>query len=390
MAASEATNPGVLRPYRRCSGVGCHRAAGALRCPTCLKLGLPDSFFCDQTCFKESWAIHKLLHTVPPPSSYDSSLPSHFIGFKFSGPLRPMHISPTRVVPDSIKKPNYAVTGDPFDERAADRRPIPEYTPAQIEGMRTVCRLAREVMDIAGMAVRPGITTDEIDAIVHEECLKRKSYPSPLNYRGFPKSCCTSINEVICHGIPDKRPLVEGDIVNIDITLYHNGYHGDINEMFFVGEVDEEGKRLVKCAYECMMQSIEECARPGKMYKNIGTVISRRADKDGFAVVREYCGHGIGMLFHTQPNVPHYAGNKAVGTIKANHIFTVEPMINIGKHPGLLWPDQWTSATRDGKRSAQFEHTILITPTGYELLTGRDPNKVYSHPFYVPEAEVKD
>ncbi|MDP2437992.1 MAG: type I methionyl aminopeptidase [archaeon] len=378
-----------LRLYQTCSAIECGKPASALRCPTCAKLGMTDVFFCSQECFQLMWPVHKLQHDpayLARLSSEDRSLPSQFAGFSFTGPLRPAAITPQRPLPKELGKasvPNYARSGFPSDEAAADRRGIPVYTARDAEGMRRACRLAREVLDVAGWLVRAGVTTEEIDAAVYEACLARGCYPSPLNYRGFPKSCCTSINEIICHGIPDTRPLKEGDIVNIDVSVFHEGYHGDINEMFFVGRVGEEGKRLVQAAYECMYAAIEQ-ALPGKMYRHLGDHIQKRAARDGLSVVRSYCGHGIGKLFHTQPNVPHYAGNKAVGVIKQGHIFTIEPMINCGSWHDTLWPDKWTSATRDGRLSAQFEHTLLITDKGYEILTARLPGVDYKFPFYVP------
>ncbi|XP_063902002.1 methionine aminopeptidase 1-like, partial [Zophobas morio] len=231
----------------------------------------------------------------------------------------------------------------------------------------------------------PGITTDEIDRIVHEACLARDSYPSPLNYCGFPKSCCTSVNEVICHGIPDQRPLREGDIVNIDVTLYHDGYHGDLNETVFVGKADESSIRLIKSTYECLQKAIRIC-RPGALYRSIGEIIQSHATACGLSVVRSYCGHGIHELFHTTPNVPHYAKNKAIGVMKEGHVFTIEPMINLGTFHDKMWPDDWTSVTKDGKRSAQFEHQLLITKNGCEVLTENKKGK----PWWKIQLEVQD
>jgi len=241
-------------------------------------------------------------------------------------------------------------------------------SPKQIEALREVCRFGREVLDIAGKAVRVGITTEEIDIIVHQAILERNCYPSPLNYYHFPKSCCTSVNEIICHGIPDSRPLEDGDIVNIDITTYFNGHHGDLNETFLVGNVDPDSVRLINTTRECLEKAIE-IVKPGTLYREVGNVISKHAHSQGFSVVRSYCGHGIGELFHAAPSIPHYAKNKAVGVMKPGHVFTIEPMINSGTWHDVLWPDGWTSATKDGKRSAQFEHTLLVTETGCEVLT---------------------
>lgn len=182
---------------------------------------------------------------------------------------------------------------------------------------------------MAHSLVRPGITTEEIDIAVHEFAIEHNAYPSPLNYYRFPKSVCTSINEVVCHGIPDSRPLEEGDIVNIDVSLYVRGYHGDINETYFVGEVADSSKLLVRTTYESLMNAIEAC-RVGQLYRNIGKVITPYVEERGFSVIRSVCGHGVGSLFHCNPNIPHYAGNKTPGTMRAGHVFTIEPMINMG------------------------------------------------------------
>lgn len=236
--------------------------------------------------------------------------------------------------------------------------------------MKEVCRIGRKILDIAHKAVRPGITTDEIDRVVHEACIEHEVYPSPLNYYKFPKSVCTSVNEIICHGIPDMRKLEEGDIVNVDISVYKNGYHSDLNETYLVGKTDDESKFLVKSAYECLQLAIQAC-KPGVMYKEIGDIIGKFIEAKGLSVTRTYCGHGIGKLFHANPNVPHYRKNKAIGIMRPGHIFTIEPMINQGTWRDVTWFDDWTSTTEDGKRSAQFEHTILITDDGCEVLTAR-------------------
>ncbi|KAF3975645.1 hypothetical protein CMV_001124, partial [Castanea mollissima] len=190
-------------------------------------------------------------------------------------------------------------------------------------------------------------------------------YPSPLNYHSFPKSCCTSVNEVICHGIPDARKLEDGDIVNVDVSVYYKGVHGDLNETYFVGNVDEESRRLVQCTYESLEKAIA-IVKPGVRFREIGEVINRHTTMSGFSVVKSYCGHGIGELFHCAPNIPHYGRNKAVGVMKAGQTFTIEPMINAGVWRDRMWPDGWTAVTADGKRSAQFEHTLLVTETGVE------------------------
>lgn len=279
---------------------------------------------------------------------------------------------PMRTVPDSVKKPDYYADGLPKGEEKFNRvstgfRVLDD---KGIEGMRKVCRLGREVLDIAVRAAKVGVTTEEIDVIVHNACIERDSYPSPLNYYGFPKSCCTSVNEVICHGIPDTRPLQDGDVLNIDISLYHNGYHGDLNETVLIGNCSEERKKLVKGAHDALWAAIKH-VKPGALFREFGAPIDKVARANGHSVVRTYCGHGINEQFHTAPNVPHYRKNKAVGMCKPGMTFTIEPMINLGTWRDRLWPDNWTAVTLDGKPSAQFEHTILVTENGFEVLTAR-------------------
>lgn len=310
-----------------------------------------------------------------------------FPGFIFSGPLRPHPRSPIRTVPEGIQRPDYADRhdGDPISEmEIRGSTQIKILSKDEIEGLRIACKYGREVLDVAAAMIKPGITTDEIDAAVHEACVERKCYPSPLNYRGFPKSCCTSVNEVICHGIPDKRKLVEGDIVNVDITVYHNGFHGDLNETFFVGKVDDKSVELVRTAYGCLKEALD-LVKPGVRYREVGNVIQKHVQSHGFSVVRTYCGHGIHRLFHTTPSIPHYSKNKAVGVMKAGHAFTIEPMINMGKWQDNLWPDDWTAVTVDGKRSAQFEHTIIVTETGCDILTARREHN--GRPHFIDQLE---
>lgn len=360
----------------KCQTPGCEKPA-KLRCPKCMQLKLPDAHFCSQECFKAFWPIHKTVHDAPAEAPRPV-LPEMFNGYQFTGPLRPGLVSPRRTVPATIRRPDYADTGKPESEiRIKSNNTIEVHTPEQIEKIKRACRLGREVLDIAAAMVKPGVTTDEIDRVVHEATIEREAYPSPLNYYGFPKSCCTSVNEVICHGIPDSRALVEGDIVNLDISLYIDGFHADLNETYFVGNVDEKSRHLVQSTYECMMKGIE-IVKPGVLYREVGNVIQKHATANGLSVVRTYCGHGIGANFHAPPNVPHYAKNKAVGVMKPGHIFTIEPMINEGTWHDVTWPDEWTSTTKDGKRSAQFEHTVLVTETGHEILTARFPTSPHS------------
>ncbi|KNC81180.1 methionine aminopeptidase 1 [Sphaeroforma arctica JP610] len=284
--------------------------------------------------------------------------------------MRPHYpLSSKREVPSDIPRPDYADDGFPTSEaESRGSHKIQVLTKEEQTKARKVCKLSREILDIACKSAKAGMTTDDIDAIVHEETIKRKAYPSPLNYHGFPKSVCTSVNEVICHGIPDKYVLKDGDLLNIDVTAYFDGYHGDMNETIFIGQPSEATEHLVRTTHECMMKAIDMC-RPGALYRDLGGVIQKHATANNLSVVRSYCGHGVHHLFHTTPNIPHYAKNKAIGVMKAGHIFTIEPMINEGVWNDVTWPDNWTSVTRDGKKSAQFEHCLLITENGVEILS---------------------
>ena len=235
--------------------------------------------------------------------------------------------------------------------------------------MRTAGRLAADVLDMIGDYVKPGVTTDELNRICHEYITGvQDAIPAPLNYRGFPKSICTSVNHVVCHGIPGERRLKSGDAVNIDITVIKEGYHGDTSRMFFVGKPGVQAKRLAETAFDAMWLGIEDLA-PGKQLGDIGAAIQRHVEKHRFSVVREYCGHGIGRAFHEDPQVLHY-GRRGTGMeLKAGMTLTVEPMVNAGKPAVRLLPDGWTVVTKDHSLSAQWEHTVLITDDGYEVLT---------------------
>lgn len=351
-----------------------------MQCPTCKKLGLPPSLFCSQDCFKSHWGDHKLKHTQCAQPTIPTMTEAAMNAFDFTGPLRPGRITPRRAVPPHIARPDYADRTDgvsPSEERDRGSK-VKVYNiqslhddsrqSTEIQKIKTVCRLSREVLDIATAAVRPGVTTDEIDRIVHEATVERNMYPSPLNYYNFPKSVCTSVNEVICHGIPDSRELADGDIVNIDVSSYLNGFHGDLNETVFVGKPDADSVRLVHCAYESLCAGIK-VVEPEALYKQIGDAIEACAVRYGCSVVRTYTGHGVGHLFHTSPTVCHYANNKSFGMMRPGHVFTIEPMLNLGTWQDVTWPDKWTSTTRDGKRSAQFEHTMVVTNDGVEILT---------------------
>lgn len=354
---------------KKCLGEGCENEISTLQCPKCLTLGIKDSYFCSQDCFKKNWNTHKAMHKQETKITYHNPWPT----FAYSGPLRPVYpLSPWRKVPASIPRPDYADSGIP-NYSGRNRSKIDLLDKKGQDAMRKVCRLAREVLDIAAAALRPGITTDEIDEIVHKACIERNSYPSPLNYNHFPKSVCTSVNEVICHGIPDRRVLLDGDIVNLDVTLYHEGYHGDLNETYYVGDrakADPDSVRVVEAARECLEEAIK-LVKPGTLFREFGNVIEAHAKTKNCSVIRTYVGHGINTLFHCPPNIPHYARNKAVGECKPGMTFTIEPMVALGKYRDITWPDNWTSTTIDGKRTAQFEHTLLVTETGVEILTAR-------------------
>ncbi|XP_058806407.1 methionine aminopeptidase 1 isoform X2 [Phymastichus coffea] len=359
-----------------CETPGCTAPAN-LQCPTCLKIGIKGSYFCTQDCFKSSWKAHKILHQLAKGTNQiDSEEYNPWPYYQFSGKLRPALREVVRKLPNTIARPDYAVhpTGVPLSEQAVrGSAQIKVLDDEEIEGMRVACKLGREVLDEAAKACDVGVTTAEIDKIVHEACIERDCYPSPLNYYQFPASCCTSVNEVICHGIPDKRPLEDGDICNVDVTVYHNGFHGDLNETFLVGNVKPEIKKLVEVTYECLCKAIN-IVRPGEKYREIGNIIQKHAQANGLSVVRSYCGHGIHRLFHTAPNIPHYAKNKAVGVMKPGHCFTIEPMISQGTWRDVMWPDNWTAVTADGLWSAQFEQTLLVTETGCDILTKRFTN----------------
>ena len=339
-----------------------------LRCPTCVKLGLADAHFCSQDCFKQSWATHKAAHGLQQTKNNSNPWPL----YNYTGRLRPVYpLSAKRVVPQSIPKPDYAEHPEGHSRSELSVRGSTKITvlnELEIAKMRQVCRLGREVLDEGLKAIKVGVTTDEIDRVVHDAAVERMCYPSPLNYYNFPKSCCTSVNEVICHGIPDQYELCDGDIINLDVSVFHEGFHSDLNETVLVGNVDSDGRRLVATTRECLDLAIQQC-KPGALYRDLGTTIQQRAELDNFSVVRTYCGHGINSLFHCAPSIPHYAKNKAVGTMKPGHCFTIEPMISEGIWQDEQWLDGWTAVTRDGKRSAQFEETLLITTDGVEVLT---------------------
>lgn len=355
---------------RHCAAPNCGKVTSSnLKCPICLKAGLHE-YFCNSTCFRGSFSQHKAIHKKEGVDSYDP-----FPNYSYTGDVKASYpLTPKREVPDNIVLPDYALNGEPISELKNDRtNKIRVLNEKEIAIMREVCRLGREILDAGGAAVKPGITTDEIDRIIHEETIKRGGYPSPLNYFNYPKSVCTSVNEVICHGIPDQRKLQDGDIVNIDVSFYKDGHHADLNETYYVGDKAKTNPDLVRLV-ETTRESLDlaiKATKPGVPVREFGNIIQKHADENNVSVVRTYCGHGVGELFHCQPEVPHYAKNKAIGTCKPGICFTIEPMLNLGTYRDVMWPDGWTSTTADGKPSAQFEHTLLVTEDGVEVLTAR-------------------
>ena len=248
-------------------------------------------------------------------------------------------------------------------------------TAEEIEKMRVAGRLAASVLEMIGEHVKPGVTTDELNQICHDFIVNDlDAIPAPLNYRGFPKSICTSVNHQVCHGIPADKKLKKGDILNIDITVIKDGYHGDTSRMFFVGEPGIAGKRITRISYECMMLGIE-MVKPGVKLGDIGHAIQRHAEAQSCSIVREYCGHGIGKQFHEDPQVLHYGRPDTGMELQEGMTFTIEPMVNVGKRHVKLLGDEWTVVTKDRSLSAQWEHTILVTESGYEILTLRDEER---------------
>jgi len=277
--------------------------------------------------------------------------------------IAPAAISPRRPVPDSIARPEYV-----------DRPAPAPFTGNEVKDdetiarMRVACRLAAQARELVGSHVAPGVTTDELDRVGHEFLCDHGAYPSTLGYKGFPKSLCSSVNEVVCHGIPDARVIEDGDIVNIDITAFLDGVHGDTNATFLAGEVDEETRLLVERTHEALDRAIK-AVRPGRRVSVIGRVIESYARRFDYGVVREFTGHGIVTAFHSGLIIPHYDDPRFDDEIRPGMTFTIEPMLNLGTHEWVMWDDGWTVVTADGRPSAQFEHTLLVTDDGAEILT---------------------
>ncbi|MHB1801727.1 MAG: type I methionyl aminopeptidase [Actinomycetes bacterium] len=277
--------------------------------------------------------------------------------------LVPGRVTPGRPVPAHIKRPEYVGREHPTPFAGPEVKDA-----ATIAAMRTAGRVAATALAEAGRAVAPGITTEKLDRIGHEAMVRMAAYPSTLGYRGFPKSLCTSVNEVICHGIPDSTVLADGDIVNIDVTAFVGGVHGDTNATFLVGEVDEPSRLLVDRTREAMMRAIRAVA-PGRPINVIGRVIEAYARRFGYGVVRDFTGHGIGSAFHSGLVIPHYDDPRATEPMLEGMTFTIEPMLTLGSIDYEIWDDGWTVVTQDRQRTAQFEHTVLVTETGHDILT---------------------
>jgi methionyl aminopeptidase len=276
-------------------------------------------------------------------------------------------------------KPRFSGWGQPQPQE--EKRPIRLHAPDDFAGMRRAGRLAAETLDFVTPHVKPGVTTDQLDRLCHDFMTARGGTPAPLGYKGFPKSICTSVNHVVCHGIPGDRRLVEGDIVNIDVTVIVDGWHGDTSRMFLIGErIPIKARRLVEVTWDAMMKGIE-AVRPGAPLRAVGAAIQRHAEAQRFSVVRDFCGHGVGKVFHDAPSVLHYDDGQDPTLLKPGMFFTVEPMINAGRYDVKILADGWTAVTKDREPSAQFEHTVGVTETGVEIFTLSPAG--YTRPPYV-------
>ncbi|MGA1687663.1 MAG: type I methionyl aminopeptidase [Pontimonas sp.] len=281
-----------------------------------------------------------------------------------AGHLIPGTVSPTRNVPSSIVAPHYVGLKSPREHEGDD-----VYTEEEIELIRAAGKIAAGALEAAGAAVKPGVRTDELDAIAHDYVISHGAYPSTLGYRGYPKSCCTSLNEVICHGIPDDTVIEEGGLVNIDITAFKDGMHGDLNKTFIAGEASEEATLLVERTEEALRRGIKAVA-PGRQINVIGKAIEAYAIRFGYGVVRDFTGHGVGSSFHSGLVIPHYDAAPLFDQLLVpGMVFTIEPMLTLGTIHWDMWEDGWTVTTKDKSLSAQFEHTLVVTESGAEILT---------------------
>ncbi|EKX62411.1 methionine aminopeptidase, type I [Streptomyces ipomoeae 91-03] len=310
----------------------------------------------DVSSFRRPIATDRHRHGPPPPLV-------KLAGMSGQSLLAPGKLSPTRTVPGNIRRPEYVGKPAPTPYTGPEVQ-----TPETIEAMRIAGRIAARAMAEAAKHIAPGVTTDELDRVAHEYMCDHGAYPSTLGYRGFPKSLCTSINEVICHGIPDSTELRDGDIVNLDVTAYIGGVHGDNNATYLVGDVDEESSLLVERTREALARAIK-AVKPGRQINIIGRVIESYAKRFGYGVVRDFTGHGINSSFHSGLIIPHYDSPHATTVMQPGMTFTIEPMLTLGSYDYDMWDDGWTVVTKDRKRTAQFEHTLVVTETGAEILT---------------------
>ena len=280
-----------------------------------------------------------------------------------AGHLIPGRLSPTRAVPSAIVRPEYVGRAAPTPNTNGDR-----YTAEEVARIRAAGRIAAGAIEAAASAIEPGVTTDELDRIAHDYVVAHGAYPSTLGYRGYPKSSCTSVNEVICHGIPDDTVLDDGDLVNLDVTAYLDGYHGDLNQTFLVGEARDEAALLVERTREALARGIRAVA-PGRQVNVIGRAIEAYAKRFGYGVVRDYTGHGVGRAFHTGLVIPHHDAPEFDTVMEPGMVFTIEPMLTLGAIDWDVWDDDWTVVTRDRSLTAQFEHTLVVTERGADVLT---------------------
>jgi methionyl aminopeptidase len=280
-----------------------------------------------------------------------------------TGELIPGQLSPTRIVPRQVPPPEYAWKPAPRPHTTGDK-----YSPEEVSKIRNASRIAAQALELVLDAAKPGVSTDELDRIGHEFIVSQGAYPSTLGYRGFPKSLCSSVNEVICHGIPDNTVLEDGDLINIDVSAYLDGFHGDTNGTVAIGSSSQEVTDLITRTHEAMMRGIRS-ALPGRQVNIVGRTIESYAKRFGYGVVKEFTGHGVGSSFHTGLIIPHYDDPEYDTLIEVGMVFTVEPMLTLGTAEWDMWDDGWTVVTKDKKFTAQFEHTILITEQGPEILT---------------------
>ncbi|CAG2186689.1 methionine aminopeptidase 1D, mitochondrial-like [Mytilus edulis] len=313
---------------------------------------------------KLSYSVYRSLRTRFDISSAYNAAVTKALDRKFSLVL-PQETTPFRTIPSYIQKPPYAVTGHVAPKKIGED--VEVKNKHQIKGMRKAGKIARKILNQTAECLKIGITTDEIDAKVHQLCIENDVYPSPLNYKHFPKSVCTSINNVACHGIPDLRPLGDGDIINVDITVFCDGFHGDLSETYLIGNVDEKGRKLVHATELARDAAISVC-KPGVEYCQIGKTISSVAEAHGFSVVPAFIGHGIGERFHCPPDIFHFA-YESPEVMTEGVTFTIEPILSEGNDEVEILSDGWTAVMCDGSRTAQFEHTVLVTKDGVEILT---------------------